>query len=58
MTFRELAVLLNYNGPSSAEKVYHRALEMLKAALWEGEYGQYRRVRRIVERAMKDAEKE
>ena len=58
MTFRELAVLLNYNGPSSAEKAYRRALEMLKAALWEGEYGQYRRARRIVERAMKDAEKE
>ena len=58
MTFRELAVLLNYNGPSSAEKAYRRAVEKLKAALWEGEYGQYRRARRIVERAMKDAEKE
>ena len=58
MTFQELAVLLNYNGPSSAEKAYRRAVEKLKAALWEGEYGQYRRARRIVERAMKDAEKE
>ena len=58
MTFRELAVLLNYNGPSSAEKAYRRAVEKLKAALWEGEYGQHRRARRIVERAMKDAEKE
>ena len=58
MTFRELAILLNYNGPSSAEKAYRRAVEKLKAALWEGEYGQYRRARRIVERAMKDAEKE
>ena len=54
MTFRELAVLLNYNGPSSAEKAYRRAVEKLKAALWEGEYGQYRRARRIVERAMHD----
>lgn len=58
LNFRELAVLLNYNGPSSAEKAYRRAVEKLKAALWEGEYGQYRRARRIVERAMKDAEKE
>ena len=58
MTFQELAVLLNYNGPSSAEKAYRRAVEKLKAALWEGEYGQYRRARQIVERAMKDAEKE
>ena len=58
LNFRELAILLNYNGPSSAEKAYHRAVEKLKSALWEGEYGQYRRARRIVERAMKDAEKE
>ena len=54
LNFWELAVLLNYNGPSSAEKAYRRALEMLKAALWEGEYGQYRRVRRMVNRAMQD----
>lgn len=58
LNFRELAILLNYNGPSSAEKAYHRAVEKLKSALWEGEYGQYRRARRIVERAMKDTEKE
>lgn len=55
MTFRELAVLLNYNGPSSAEKAYRRAVEKLKSALWEGEYGQYRRARRMVNRAMQDA---
>ena len=55
MTFRELAVLLNYNGPSSAEKAYRRAVEKLKSALWEGEYGQYRRARRLVDRAMQDA---
>ena len=54
LNFRELAVLLNYNGPSSAEKAYRRAVEKLKAALWEGEYGQYRRAKQIVERAMYD----
>lgn len=55
MTFQELAILFNYNGPSSAEKAYHRAVEKLKAALWEGEYGQYRRVRQAVNKAMQDA---
>lgn len=55
MTFRELAVLLNYNGPSSAERAYRRAVEKLIAALWEGEYGQYRRAKQIVERTMQDA---
>lgn len=54
MTFQELAILFNYNGPSSAEKAYRRAVEKLKAALWEGEYGQYRRAKQIVERAMYD----
>lgn len=57
MTFRELAILLNYNGPSSAEKAYHRAVEKLKSALWEGEYGQYRRARQAVNKAMQDAGK-
>ena len=54
LNFRELAVLLNYNGPSSAEKAYHRAVEKLKSALWEGEYGQYRQARKMVNRAMQD----
>ena len=53
LNFRELAVLLNYNGPSSAEKAYRRAVEKLKATLWEGEYGQYRRARKMVTRAMR-----
>lgn len=57
LNFRELAVLLNYNGPSSAEKAYRRAVEKLKAAFWEGEYGQYRRARKMVNWAMQDAGK-
>lgn len=57
LNFWKLAVLLNYNGPSSAEKAYHRAVEKLKSALWEGEYGQYRRARRLVDSAMQDAGK-
>lgn len=58
MTFQKLAILFNYNGPSSAEKAYHRAVEKLKAALWEGEYGQYRRTRRLVNSAMQDVGRE
>ena len=58
LNFRELAVLLNYNGPSSAEKAYRRAVEKLKTALWEGEYGQYKRARQMVDRAMQDAGRE
>lgn len=54
LNFRKLAVLLNYNGPSSAEKAYHRAVEKLKSALWDGEYGQYRQARKMVNRAMQD----
>lgn len=56
MTFQGLAILFNYNGPSSAEKAYRRAVEKLKAALWEGEYGQYRRAKQIVERTMRGVE--
>ena len=54
LNFRKLAVLLNYSGPSSAEKAYHRAVEKLKSALWDGEYGQYRQARKMVNRAMQD----
>ena len=57
LNFRELAVLLNYNGPSSAEKAYRRAVEKLKAALWEGEYGKYKRARQLVNRATQGVEK-
>lgn len=58
ITFQELAILFNYNGPSSVEKAYHRAVEKLKSALWEGKYGQYRRARRLVDMAIQDAGEE
>lgn len=41
MTFQELAVLLNYNGHSAAEKAYNRAVKSLKQALYAGGYGEY-----------------
>lgn len=49
MTFQELAVLLNYNGHSAAEKAYKRAVESLRRALYIGEYGKYVWVKRIVD---------
>ena len=41
MTFQELAVMLNYNGHSAAEKAYNRAIESLRQALYMGQYGKY-----------------
>ena len=34
MTFQELAIYLNYNGPSGAEKAYKAALRKLKRDLY------------------------
>ena len=39
MTFQELAIRLNYNGPSGAEKAYKAALRKLKKDLYGGAYG-------------------
>ena len=39
MTFQELAIYLNYNGPSGAEKAYKAALRKLKKDLYGGAYG-------------------
>ena len=39
MTFHELAIRLNYNGPSGAEKAYKTALRKLKKDLYGGVYG-------------------
>ena len=41
MTFQELAIYLNYNGPSGAEKAYKAALRKLKKDLYGGAYGQW-----------------
>lgn len=48
MTFQELAVMLNYNGHSAAEKAYRRAVESLRQALYAGEYGQYIRAKQAI----------
>ena len=36
LTFQELAIRLNYNGPSGAEKAYKAALRKLKRDLYSG----------------------
>ena len=41
MTFQELAIYLNYNGPSGAEKAYKSALRKLKKNLYGGAYGRW-----------------
>ena len=41
MTFQGLAIRLNYNGPSGAEKAYKAALRKLKRDLYGGAYGRW-----------------
>lgn len=41
ITFKELAIQLNYNGPSGAEKAYKAAIRKLKKDLHSGAYGQW-----------------
>ena len=48
MTFHELAVILNYNRHSTAEKAYRRAVEALRQALYAGSYGEYIRAKQAV----------
>lgn len=48
MTFQGLAVLLNYNGHSAAEKAYNRAVKSLKQVLYAGGYGEYMRAKQAV----------
>ena len=56
MTFQELAIRLNYNGPSSAEKAYKAALRKLKKDLHSGSYGQWLSIQKAINKARADAE--
>ena len=56
MTFQELAIRLNYNGPSSAEKAYKTALRKLKKELYSGAYGQWLSIQKAINRAKAEAE--
>ena len=58
MTFQELAIRLNYNGPSGAEKAYKAALRKLKRDLYGGAYGQWLSAQKAVRAAKAEAEQD
>ena len=56
MTFQELAIRLNYNGPSGAEKAYKTALRKLKKELYSGAYGEWLSIQKAINKARAEAE--
>ena len=56
MTFQELAIYLNYNGPSGAEKAYKTALRKLKKDLYGGAYGRWLSAQKAIRAAKAEAE--
>ena len=51
MTFKDLAVRLNYNSPGAADKAYKRAEAELRRIINAGEYGRWRSSLQAVRRA-------
>ena len=58
MTFQELAIYLNYNGPSGAEKAYKSALRKLKRDLCGGAYGRWLSAQKAIRAAKAGAEQD
>ena len=56
MTFQELAIRLNYNGPSGAEKAYKATIRKLRKQLKGGAYGQWLSIQKAIRRARAEAE--
>ena len=56
MTFQELAIYLNYNGPSGAEKAYKAALRKVKKDLYGGAYGRWLAAQKAIRAAKAEAE--
>ena len=56
MTFQELAIYLNYNGPSGAEKAYKSALRKLKKNLYGGAYGRWLSAQKAIRAAKAEVE--
>lgn len=54
MTFQELAIRLNYNGPSGAEKAYKNAIQKLKRHLHGGAYGRWLDIQRAIREAQRE----
>ena len=58
MTFQELAIRLNYNGPSGAEKAYKAALQKLKKDLYVGAYGRWLSAQKAIRAAKAEVEQD
>ena len=58
LTFQELAIRLNYNGPSGAEKAYKAALRKLKKDLYGGAYGRWLSAQKAIRTAKAEAEQD
>ena len=58
LTFQELAIRLNYNGPSGAEKAYKAALRKLKKDLYGGAYSRWLSAQKAIRAAKAEAEQE
>ena len=58
MTFQELAIRLNYNGPSGAEKAYKNAIRKLRKQLNGGAYGQWLSIQKAIQAARREASRE
>ena len=58
MTFQELAIRLNYNGPSGAEKAYKNAIRKVKQHLHGGAYGRWLDIQRSLREAQREAGEE
>ena len=56
MTFQELAIRLNYNGPSGAEKAYKAAIRKVRKQLNGGAYGRWLSIQKAIRKARADAE--
>ena len=58
MSFQELAIRLNYNGHSGAEKAYKAVLRKLKKDLYGGAYGQWLSAQKAIRAAKAEAAKD
>lgn len=58
MTFQELAIRLNYNGPSGAEKAYKNAIRKVKQHLHGGAYGRWLDIQQTLQEAQREAGRE
>ena len=58
MTFQELAIRLNYNGPSGAEKAYKSAIRKLRKQRNGGAYGRWLSIRKAIQTARREASRE